>query len=182
MGGNCRRTEFLRLAKSNEQTLVRCARRLCGGDWDRAADCVQEAIVSAYKAFESGKFQDDENFRPWIMRILMNAFLLDERRRRRSVVSEDVTSLVESRQNPKEAQPEDLLLDGLFSEEVELALSTLAPEQLACVTLVDVESMDYAEAARTLDIPIGTVRSRLARARLKLANEILRHRQGAVDL
>ena len=171
-----RKRLFLRLAKENEELLVRCARRLCNGDRDRAADCVQEAIISAYKAFDSGKFTDVHNFKPWILRILTNAFLLDERKRKRMIVTNEVCDIIEGRQNPTEAEPESLLLDQGYSEEIECGFRSLGADQLACITLVDIEGMDYAEAAMALEVPIGTVRSRLARARLKMANEIVRFR------
>ena len=167
-----RKALFLRLARENEAVLLRVGRRLCCGDDDRAADCVQDAIVSAFKAFDQGRFTDLENFKPWILRILTNAFLLDERRRRRVLVTDSVVDLVEGRQKPTEAEPERHLMEQGFSEEIEAALKSLPPDQLTCVTLVDIEEMGYAEAASAMDVPIGTVRSRLARARMKMANEI----------
>ena len=173
-----RKRLFLRLAKENEQILVRCARRLCNSDNDRAADCVQDAIISAYKSFDAGKFTDLHNFKPWILRILTNAFLLDERKQKRMVVTDEVCDIVEGRQSSTEAEPARKLLEQGYSEEVESALRVLMPDQLACVTLVDIEGLDYAEAAVALEVPIGTIRSRLARARMKMANEIIRFRGG----
>jgi RNA polymerase sigma-70 factor (ECF subfamily) len=172
-----RRALFMRLARENEAVLLRVARRLCTGNEDRAADCAQDAIVSAFKAFDQGRFTDIANFRPWILRILTNAFLVDERRQRRIMVTDSVVDLVEGRQRPTEAEPERKLLSKGYSEEIEVALKSLPADQLTCVTLVDIEDMGYADAAQLMDVPIGTVRSRLARARIKMANEILRFRQ-----
>ena len=172
-----RRSLFLRLARENESLMLRVALRLCNGNRDRAADCVQEAIVSSYKAFVQGRFTEIHNFRPWIMRILTNTFLLDERKNKRMVVTENVVGMVEDLQYKQGVSHNGVPDDEGFSEELQQALSLLPPEQLACVTLVDIEEMDYAQAAQTMGIPIGTVRSRLARARMKLANEITRLRQ-----
>ena len=173
-----RRTLFLQLAKDHSELLSRIAIKLCQGNRDRAADCVQEAIISAYKVFEAGKFTDLHHFKPWIVRIMTNAFLLDERRQKRLLVTDEVCDIVEGKQSLGQSEPERNLIEQGFSEEIEFAFGQLPPEQRACVTLIDIEEMSYDEAADALNVPVGTIRSRLSRARMKMANEIIKFRAG----
>ena len=70
--------------------------------------------------------------------------------------------------NSKIPSPEECLMDGAFSEPLERALMGLPEPQRLCVLLADVEEVPYAEVAKILEIPIGTVRSRLARARMQM--------------
>lgn len=168
---------FLQLARDHSDLLSRIALKLCQGNRDRAADCVQEAIISAYKVFEAGKFTDLHHFKPWIVRIMTNAFLLDERRQKRMLVTDEVCDIVEGRQATDAPEAERILLDQGFSEEIEFAFLQLPSDQRACVTLIDIEQMSYDEAAEALNVPVGTIRSRLSRARMKMANEIIKFRE-----
>lgn len=167
-----RKALFMRLARENECALVRVARRLCWQNRDMADDCVQEAIVSAYRAFVDGKFQDVANFRPWIMKILVNAFLRENAKNPLGRKGRDVALLDDQTSVDLSQRPDQALLDGCLSEDLGRAVGSLSPEQRKCVELVDILDLDYAEAATILKVPIGTVRSRLARARLQMA-EIL---------
>ena len=164
-----RKNLFMRLARENESTLVRVSRRLCWCDRDMADDCVQEAIVSAYRAFVGGKFQDVENFRPWILKILMNAYLRETARVSKSGTRQNLELLEERTRLDNAPGPDQAMLDHCLNEDLERAMRTLSDDQRRCILLVDVEGMDYAEAAVALTVPIGTVRSRLARARLQMA-------------
>ena len=109
------------------------------------------------------------------LRILTNVFLTDYCKRKKRECDLDLERLIESGDAEPELssvtladQPEPALLAGILDEPLEQALAALSPEMRACVVLVDIEGMDYKEAANALDIPIGTVRSRLSRARLQL--------------
>ncbi|MBS1724427.1 MAG: sigma-70 family RNA polymerase sigma factor [Armatimonadetes bacterium] len=172
-----RKELFMRLARENEQVLVRVARRLCCGNGDLADDCVQEAIISAYQSFVDGKFDDVPNFRPWILRILTNRFYREASKARRHAGADDFEELADRHVDPSSVKNLDSIVEQTaLREEIDHAFEQLSPEQALCVTLVDVEGLEYGEAARVLDVPIGTVRSRLNRARLKMAEAITQMR------
>lgn len=167
-----RRVLFLRLARENEAVMLRVASRLSNGDRAAAADCVQEAVIAGYTAFMDGRLPNPEAFRPWILRILTNRFHFEWRRLRRVTPHAEVNELIE--QNQAESRPDaEVRLDQQhLRARLMAAMEELPLEMRACIALVDLEGLEYAEAATALGVPVGTVRSRLARGRLKLA-EIL---------
>ncbi len=175
-----RRAEFAALARTHERDLMRASRRLCRGDGDRAADLVQDTLVRAYEAYLDGRFQGGTNARPWLMRILTNLYINDHNRRKRWDAGIDVETLTSggaAGPASTHAAPADTpgvsLLAGTMDEELEAALARLSEGLRLCVVLVDMQGLEYAEAAAALGIPLGTVRSRLARARMQL-QDILR--------
>lgn len=146
------------------------AYRLSGNRAD-AEDLTQEAFFRAYRGFED--FEGDRPFENWIFRIVNRLFLdlVRTRSRRVQTVSYDaplrtdkggeLTSVETADFQPN---PEQSLLEGTLSEEVEAALYRLKPEQRLLVLLADVELMPYSEIAEIIGVPVGTVRSRLHRA------------------
>ena len=175
-----RRAEFAALARNHERDLVRAARRLCRGDGDRAADLVQDTLVRAYEASLDGRFQPGTNARPWLLRILTNLYINDHNRRKRWDAGIDVETLTSSGEAGPEsthAAPADIpgvtLMADTLDEELEAALAKLSEGLRLCVILVDMQGLEYTEAAAALGIPVGTVRSRLSRARMQL-QDILR--------
>ncbi len=170
-----RRAMFARLARHYEADLMRLAKRLCMGNHDWAEDLVQETLVRAYQAYLAGRFDDNANPRPWLLRILTNIFINEHNRRRKWDSPTDfdtLTSQSEAGPAATHAAANDIpgvrLLAQMLDEELEMALMQLSEPLRLCIILVDIEEMDYAEAAVTLAIPIGTVRSRLSRARMQL--------------
>lgn len=161
-----RKELFLALVHEHEPTLVRVARRLCRSR-DEADDVVQGAIVSAYRAFMAGRFEDVPNFRPWMLTIVRNTFLRSERTRRRWVLADGETldALRERKAGP-------VVTPGL-EYDLERAMMALNDDQRLCVELVYFEQLEYAEVAAMLQIPIGTVRSRLARARYAMYESLV---------
>lgn len=169
------RATFVELLRRHEPDLRRAARRLCLGDEDRAQDLAQDALLRAYDACLSGRFQEGTNTRAWFLRILTNLSIngYHQRRRRRDRLDFDLlTSAGEAGPVQTQAAPADVpgvaLLARTLDEEVEQALAMLSEVLRRCVVLVDLEGREYAEAAQILGIPVGTVRSRLSRARLQL--------------
>ncbi len=170
-----RRTAFTTLVLTHEGDLLRAARRLCRGDDDRAQDLTQDALVRAYEAYRDGRYQEGTHPRPWLIRILTNLFINDYNRRRRWDAGIDVDTLTSGGEAgptqthiPKSDIPGVALVNAILDEDLEAALAALPEPLRLCVMLVDVEGLEYAEAAAALGIPIGTVRSRLARARMRL--------------
>jgi RNA polymerase sigma-70 factor (ECF subfamily) len=122
-----------------------------------------------------------EGFQPcaWLARIVTNLFINDYRRRQKweaGVTVDDLTASGEI--GPATAQtPETALLTQGFDEPIEKALSVLPDALRMTVLLVDVHEYSYQEAAETLQIPVGTVRSRLARARFQLQETLATYAQ-----
>ncbi|MGA3343463.1 MAG: sigma-70 family RNA polymerase sigma factor [Terracidiphilus sp.] len=140
-----------------------------------AEDLVQETFLKALRGFPS--FEPGSNFKAWIFRILRNTYLTSRTglEARRTVAFED--ELNESRESgpaqiPEAAidrqTPETNLLQMADRAALQAAMETLPPPLLEVILLCDVEEMKYREIADTLEIPIGTVMSRIARARTAL--------------
>jgi len=170
-----RRAEFGQLVTDLESTLMRTAHRMCGRNRDHAQDLVQDTFVRGYQAYLDGKFQPGTNARAWLLRILTNLFINEFRRDTRWGASVDIDTVtamgdvapVELQASARE-RPDNELLFGTLDEPMERALASLSAEMRACIVLVDIEQLEYSEASASLGIPIGTVRSRLSRARIIL--------------
>ncbi len=138
-------------------------------DQTEAEDLIQETYLKALKGF--GSFQQGTNFRAWMYKILRNAFLTSRSGLKVSSVGleEDDGYVVE----PSTVEtPESILLAHADEEEIQQALETLPVRFREIILLCDVEEMSYQEISDTLAIPIGTVMSRLSRAR-KAMRELL---------
>jgi RNA polymerase sigma-70 factor (ECF subfamily) len=148
---------------------------MCAGQEDRAQDLVQDTLLRAYVAFVESRFQEGTNARAWLLRILTNVFLTEYRKRQKWEAGIDLETLTASGEAGPECLrasvedvPHEALLAGTLDEPLEQALAALPVEQRLCVVLVDIEGAEYRQAAEALGVPIGTIRSRLARARLQL--------------
>jgi RNA polymerase sigma-70 factor (ECF subfamily) len=131
-------------------------------DREEAADALQDALISAYKA--AGSFRGDSAVTTWLHRIVVNACL--DRMRRRQVRA--TVQLPEEGPN-EPADTRDRLAERDTRMAVDEALRELPVEQRAAVVLVDVEGWSVAETASILGVPEGTVKSRCARGRARLA-------------
>ena len=135
---------------------------------DEAEDLVQETYMKALKGFAS--FQQGTNFRAWIYRILRNTFLTSRSGLRETVPFDD-----EDREATLPAAshtPESEMLARADQQSVQSALERLPVPYREVILLCDLEEMSYREIAETLAIPVGTVMSRLSRAR-KAMRELL---------
>lgn len=168
------REEYARLARGCEPNLIACARRLVGSNDDRVLDLVQEALVRGYEAFRAGKFIPGGKPCAWLARILTNYFINEWRREKKwgaGVTVDDVTAGGEiGPESTRSVSADTRLLRDTLDEPLESALAALPDALRLTVILVDMQELSYQEAAEKLDIPIGTVRSRLARARFQLAD------------
>jgi len=130
---------------------------------DRAAaeELVQETYMKALKGFRS--FQQGTNFRAWIYRILRNTFLTTQTGLKAQLSLDNEDDAVPE---PATAEnPESLLLVQARQEQIQSALEELPVNYREIILLCDLEEMRYQEISETLGIPIGTVMSRLSRAR-----------------
>jgi RNA polymerase sigma-70 factor (ECF subfamily) len=154
------------------------ARRLTKNEAD-AEDLVAESVTRAWRARAS--LADAGAFRAWMFRILNNTFISERRKalarpREELLVEEggepeDAFSIFERLHQPFLlwfANPEQEFLDKLLREDLDRALAALPEHYRVVVVLADVEGLKYGEIAEALGIPVGTVRSRLARARCAL--------------
>jgi RNA polymerase sigma-70 factor (ECF subfamily) len=127
-----------------------------------AEDLVQETYMKALKGFQS--FQQGTNFRAWMFRILRNTFLTSRTGLKATTPLEEEEDALP----PVLETPESALLARVDHELLQSALEQLAVHYREVVLLCDVEEMSYQEIAETLGIPIGTVMSRVSRARKAL--------------
>ena len=141
-------------------------RTLCNPD--DAADAVQDALISAFRRASS--FRGEASVRTWLHRIVVNVCIDRMRRERvRRTVPWPESDLRAPRPDPATELATRLAVDD--------ALAALPPEQRLAVVLVDVQGHPVAEAAEILQVPPGTVKSRCARARARLA-ALLGHLEG----
>jgi len=139
-------------------------------DRQEAEDLVQETYAKALKGFSS--FQPGTNFRAWIYRILRNAFLTSRTGlRAAATVPLDLDGEEDGLPAVKET-PESILLQNADSQLVQQALEQLSVPYREILLLCEVEEMSYQEISATLGIPMGTVMSRLSRARRALRNGV----------
>ncbi len=144
---------------------------------DDAADLVQETYARAFRA--RGQYRLGTNARAWLFAILRNTFLNDRRaagRSPRTVSCEWLDEVKGEEQegfaSPHSPDPQRRFVTGLMRQDIEKALLALPEEFRSAVVLCDVEEMSYAEIAQVLDIPIGTVRSRIHRGRAILRRSL----------
>jgi len=154
-----------------------------GGNRADAEDRVSEAVLKAWGALHT--LNDVARFRGWIVRILLNTCRMHHRGRVARGVAEplpdeanDDFSLFEKLHQPFLlwwGNPEREFLDRLLHADLERALESLAEPYQRVIILADVEGFSYAEIAEALEIPIGTVRSRIARGRSILQKALWQH-------
>jgi RNA polymerase sigma-70 factor, ECF subfamily len=163
--GNPPIPEFEELAMPLMNSAYNLAHWLVRNDHD-AEDLVQETYLKAFRNFSS--FQSGTNFRAWIYRILRNTYLTS----RTGLRAASIVSLDSEEEGPELAveneTPETTLMKGLSSQLVQSAIDDLPVHYRETLLLCDVEEMSYREIAEILSIPIGTVMSRLARARKRI--------------
>ncbi len=129
-----------------------------------AEDLVQETFLKAYAAWDN--FQEGTNCRAWLFRILTNSFINEYRRgikERRWQGRGEPIICPHRRQEARD--PEGAMVDRMLSDEVELALSELSPDFRTVVEMADLQGLSYKDIAYKLGCPMGTVMSRLFRAR-----------------
>ncbi len=175
--------QFERLMSRSKGKVYSLALRLSASRQD-AEDLTQEAYFRAYRNFNS--FEGDRPFENWIMRIVTRLFLDLHRARKRRVqtisydaprqfdgASDAVMTMESAADGPN---PEEVLLNNVLPEDLELALRELKPDQQRLVLMADVEQIPYHEIALMLDVPVGTVRSRLHRSHKKLQQVLSKSR------
>ncbi len=167
--------------------LLSSARGMCRNTAD-AEDLVAEAIARAWRHKDT--LRERERLRGWLFRILTNTFLSARRQR---LAQPELLSLEEETEETGFSlferlhqpillwwgNPEQEFLTRLLQDDLERALAALPEPYRLAVLLADVQGLSYQEIADALDVPIGTVRSRLARGRAQLQKALWKHAQDA---
>lgn len=144
-------------------------------DGDDAKDLLQDTYLKAYRFIDS--FQQGTNAKAWLFRILKNSFINDYRKKSKEpskVDYQEVESYYNSEEVDRQITP-DLRVEALqdmIGDEISDALNSLDVDFKTVIILADLEEFKYDEMAKILDIPIGTVRSRLHRARNLLKEKL----------
>lgn len=169
---------FVDAASPHLDGLFGAAMRMTRNNAD-AEDLVQETFLRAYRGY--GRFEEGTNLRAWLYRILTNTFINSYRAKQRRPEESDLGEVedlylyrrlggLEASQRGRSA--EDELLDLVTDSEVKDALEALPEQFRIAVLLADIEGFSYKEIAEMLDIPIGTVMSRLHRGRKGLQKSL----------
>ena len=150
------------IARDHGRFLYTVAYRLTGNH-DDTQDLVQEVLLRVRRGLATYRPGSLEG---WLSRITTNAFLDDVRRRKRRPL--EVVPELPERAIGVDVDPEEVLGRTRLPEEIQDAIRALPEDFRAAVVLCDIVGLDYAEIARQLDVPIGTVRSRIHRGRAQL--------------
>jgi RNA polymerase sigma-70 factor, ECF subfamily len=143
-----------------------------------AEDLVQETMLRAYRSFD--RFEPGTNLKAWLFRILTNAYINVYRKRQREpqkVSQEDVEDFdlyqeLKDHDPQFSETPESIVLDGLVDSDITDAIDDLPEQFRLAVVLSDIEGFTYAEMAEIMDVPMGTVMSRLHRGRKALQKRL----------
>lgn len=133
-----------------------------------AQDLVQDTLLRAYRSIETF---DGRHPRAWLLTILRNTEHNRHRRQRPQLLNDPDDPAALATLDPDQS-PEDLLTNGLFDTEVHHAFLALPEKYRHALALVDIEGLSYADAAVKLDVPVGTVMSRLHRARAQIRRHL----------
>ncbi len=140
------------------------------GSREDASDVAQDAFVQAFVKLES--FREESKFYTWLYRIAMNLALSHRRRRRATVSMDEMNERVGDQPIDQQPDPGQGVIDQEQAEIVQRVLGELAPEHRQILVLREMEDCSYETLAEILKVPIGTVRSRLFRARLSLKKRL----------
>jgi RNA polymerase sigma-70 factor (ECF subfamily) len=163
--------QFYALVWPHAADVLRLAKILCGNDSD-AQDLSQETLLKAFAALD--RF-DGENVRGWLYAILRNCRTDRARARQRQPITVPLDEMtgqligLAGETGVDESNDPDTILEGFSDQQVIVALKSLPEEIQWTLLLVDVQGLDQAEAARILEVPVGTIKSRAHRGRAMLA-------------
>lgn len=160
-----RRARYAQHVLPEIDVLLRVAQSMTAQPSD-AEDLVQDTLLRAWRSIDTF---DGRYPRAWLLTILRNTEINRHRRRRPQLLGGPGIELERHADGrPAGASAEDTVIDRVFDDTVQSALADLPDGFRAVVILVDVDGLTYAEAARVLDVPEGTVMSRLHRARTRI--------------
>jgi RNA polymerase sigma-70 factor (ECF subfamily) len=172
--GAAEQDAFTREALSHLDSLYGVAMRLTRRPAD-AEDLVQETFVKAFRF--SSSFERGTNLKAWLITILQNTWRNTIRHDRRDPIDVDSEVVERAATSAEHAEtPEQILQRATLDADLQAALDALPEAFRTAVWLRDVEELSYAEIARALDVPIGTVMSRISRGRRLLYERLTKKR------
>jgi len=166
--------DFEREAIPHMDALYNFALKL-SGDSDDANDLLQETYMRAFRFFD--KFEKGTNCKAWLYRIMKNLYINSYKKKTSGPLKVDYEEIENFYENIKPSNTDDAhlereIFDSLLDDEVSQALATLPEDFRTVIILSDIEGYTYEEIAEFVDCPIGTVRSRLHRARKMLFTKL----------
>lgn len=169
--------EFEKEAIPHMDALYNFALRMTG-DSDDADDLVQETYLKAFRFFE--KFERGSNCKAWLFRIMKNTFINSYRKSSKEPAKIDYEEVENFYENIKpsstdSAHLEKEIYDNLLDDELSNAIASLPEDFRTVIILCDIEGFTYDEIADFVDVPVGTVRSRLHRARKMLFEKLYKY-------
>jgi RNA polymerase sigma-70 factor, ECF subfamily len=169
-----KRTSFEQEALVHLDVLYRVALRLTGNAAD-ADDLVQETMLKAYRSWD--QYEKGTNAKGWLLTILRNSFINEYRRRIRHPETVDVDTIEPFAVfgEVQEEDPQGAFFDRIVDDEVLRAIDNLPEAFRETLVLSDVEGMSYQEISKILGVPVGTVKSRLFRARQILQGKLYQY-------
>ncbi|WP_448524817.1 sigma-70 family RNA polymerase sigma factor [Parathermosynechococcus lividus] len=169
-------TELLRRHQAHVERLI----YHLAPDWEDRADLVQEVWIRVYRNIH--KLQDASKFRGWLSRIATNLFYdeLRKRKRHQAPLSLDAPLKTHDGEIPwelasSEASPDELLHTDEFYDQLQQAIANLPETFRTTIVLREIEGLSYEEIAQITGVSLGTVKSRIARARQRLQTELQPH-------
>ena len=143
-----------------------------------AEDLVQETMLRAYRSFD--RFEEGTNLKAWLFRIMTNAYINTYRKKQREpkkvsadeIEDFDLYQELKNHDDQFSQTPERIVLDSLVDSDITDAIDDLPEQFRMAVVLSDVEGFSYAEMAEIMDVPLGTVMSRLHRGRKALQKRL----------
>jgi RNA polymerase sigma-70 factor (ECF subfamily) len=170
---------FGELVHRYQDRLFNTVFRLVGNAED-AQDVVQDAFLSAYQSLHS--FKGDSLFFTWIYRIAINTAISLKRKQKTTLSIDaggDQGRSIDPLDSSEFSQPEHALEMAEEEQQIQMALNRLSPEHRTVLVMKDIEGQKYEAMAEVLGVPIGTIRSRLHRARLELRQIFLAEEKAA---
>jgi RNA polymerase sigma-70 factor, ECF subfamily len=169
--------EFEREALPHMDALYNFALRMTG-DSDDANDLVQDTFLKAFRFFD--KFEKGTNCKAWLFRIMKNTFINTYRKKTKEPDKVDYEEVENFYENVKpsstdSAHLEKEIYDNLLDDEISAAIASLPDDFKTVIILSDIEGFTYDEIADFIDCPVGTVRSRLHRARKMLFAKLYKY-------
>jgi RNA polymerase sigma-70 factor (ECF subfamily) len=166
--------DFEREAIPHMDSLYNFALRMTG-DSDDANDLIQETYLKAFRFFD--KFEKGTNCKAWLFRIMKNTYINTYRKQTKEPDKVDYDEVENFYENIKASSTDDAHLekeiyDSLLDDELSTAISSLPEDFRTVIILCDIEGYSYEEIADFVDCPVGTVRSRLHRARKMLYTKL----------
>jgi RNA polymerase sigma-70 factor (ECF subfamily) len=145
-----------------------------------AEDLIQETYLKAYKYYD--KFEEGTNFKAWLFKILKNTFINSYRKKQQvprqgdfAEIEDAFETQVSDEVRRQHKTPEERMLEGVLDADIQRAIRALPPDYRIAVLLADLEDLSYKEIAAALEVPVGTVMSRLYRGRKLLESSLLRY-------